>query len=230
MVLRLGYDHANYKVVSGGGGVPDGDSEVFAFSSGYRFATALVAGLESGAGMLHYSGENAGVTRAVDWNVGAFFDAQVTEKAKVRANAGYTVYLPQAGSGQLPAAEFTGVYARLGVNHALNRFVEYRLDGGRSISFAFFGGTVDLYTAMFEARWHVFRRLSLGTRFEFEHGSQVFSGRETFDRFGPGLNLDRQITRKVSANLRYQYYQRQSDVSGGDYAVNIVTLSVVFRL
>jgi uncharacterized protein (PEP-CTERM system associated) len=186
--------------------------------------------LESGGGLLRYSGENAGVTRAADWNLGSFLEAQVMEHVNVRAAIGYTVYAPEATDDQMAASEFTGVYARLGVDHRVNQHVEYSLSGGRSIDYGFFGGTIDLYSAVLQARWHFFRKLSLGTSFEYQHGSQVLGSRETFDRFGPSLNLERSLTRKLSGSLRYQYYQRQSDVSGGDYVMNIVTLSLVYRL
>ncbi len=230
IVVRLGYDHANYTVVTGVGGVPDGASEVFSLSAGYRVAPEILAGLESGGGLLRYSGENAGVTRAADCNVGGFIEAHVTEHVNVRAGVGYTIYAPEARAAQMNAPEFSGVYARLGLDHRVNRRVEYGLSGGRNISYGFFGGTIDLYSAMLQARWHLFQKLGLGTWFQFEHGSQVLAGRETFDRFGPGVSLERSITRKLSGNLRYQYYQRQSDVSGQDYVVNIVTLNLVFKL
>jgi len=55
-------------------------------------------------------------------------------------------------------------------------------------------------------------------------------GHETFDRFGPHLSLERQITAKMSGALRYQFYDRRSDVAGGDYTVNLVTLNIAYRL
>ena len=230
LVVRLGYDHANYALLAGDGGSPDGDSEVFAFSAGYRIAPEALAGVESGGGLLRYHGEDVAINRATDWNVGAFMDAQVMEHVRINARAGYTVYAPEVSDAHAPADEFTGIYARLALNHRVNRHVDYELSGGRSITFGFFSGTIDLYNALLGARWHLFRKLGLGTSFEFEHGSQVLAGHETFDRFGPGLSLDRSITRKLSGSIRYQYYQRQSDVPGGDYVINIVTLSLVYRL
>jgi hypothetical protein len=229
LVIKVGYDHANYSELTGGG-VPDGQSEISSLSAGYHFGPEIEAGLESGGGVTRYSGANTMIKEASDWNAGAFLETQPLEHIRLRAGVGYTLYSPQASGGQVSAAEFAGVYARLGLNHRLNKFVEYDLNGGRNISFGFFGGTIDLYNAALQVRWHLFQKISLGTWFGFEHGSQVLIGRETFDRFGPGLSLERPITRKMSGSVRYQYYQRRSDIPGGDYAVNIVTMSFAYRL
>jgi len=70
----------------------------------------------------------------------------------------------------------------------------------------------------------------LGTGFEFEHGTELTSSSETFDRFGPRLSLDRPLTAKMSGALRYQFYHRLSDVAGRDYNINLVTLNITYRL
>jgi hypothetical protein len=230
LVFRLGYDHANYFELTGGGGPPDGASEIASLSGGYRFGPEMETGLESGGGLTRYNGALAAIKLATDWNAGVFLESQPTEHVHLRARAGYTLYSPGESEAHLAAEEFTGIYARLALNHRLNQFVEYQLNGGRSISFGFFAGTIDLYDATLQVRWHLFQKISVGTWFGFEHGSQVLIGTETFDRFGPGLSLERPITRRMSASLRYQYYQRQSNIPGDDYAVNIVTMNFAFRL
>ena len=230
LVLKLGYDHANYATLTGGAGVPDGASDTASFSVGCRFEPELSAGLETGGGLIQYGGASVGVPEATDWNAGMFLETQPLEHVTLKAAGGYTAYAPQSGAGPANASEFTGAYARLALNHRLNQFVEYSLSGGRNISFGFFGGTIDLYQAALTARWHLFRKLGLATWFEIEHGSQVLVGREHFNRFGPGVGLDRAITRTLTGSLRYQYYQRGSDLPGADYAINLVTLSLVVRL
>lgn len=230
LVITVGYDHVNYARVSGSGGLPDGDSDIFALSGGYRWKPETTLGLESGGGWIRYGGDNTALPEAVDWNLGAFAESQPMEYVKIRAAGGYTVYAPQTGGTKASSGEFTGIYARLGLTHRINRHIEYNLNLSRSISFGFFAGTIDMYTASFEARWHLFQKLSVGTGFEFEHGSQLLVGRESFDRFGPRLSLERPITLKVSGALRYQYYQRRSDLPGGDYEINLLTLSIMYRL
>lgn len=230
LIMKLGYDHANYAALTGGTGVPDGASETASVSLGCRIEPELSAGLEAGGGLIQYSGASAGAPEATDWNGGLFLEAQPLEYVRFKASGGYTVYAPQTMGGFTSSGEFTGAYARLALNHRLNQFVEYAFSGGRNISFGFFGGTIDLYSAVLTAQWRLFRKLGLSSWFEFDHGSQVLFGREHFDRFGPGVGLDRSITRILSGSVRYQYYQRGSNLPGGDYAVNIITLSLVVRL
>jgi len=182
VVLKLGYDHVNYTLVSGDSGLPNGRSEVFFLSGGYTFRPGLVAGLELGGGFLHYSGGTTSFQNAADANAGAFVDVQLTENAHLRANGGYTVYSPDAAAGQPAAADFTGVYGRLLLVHKVNRFLGYTLGGSRTVNFAFFGGTIDLATAQLQLDWSFIQGVSVGTFFQYDHGAQLFSGTETFDR------------------------------------------------
>jgi hypothetical protein len=145
-----------------------------------------------------------------------------------RASVGYTVYTPDS---QVPGANvnFQGVYAELDLTHRLNQYVSYTLGGGRSVNFAFSGGTVDLYSLRWQANWNLIHKFTLGTGFEFDHGTQLAFGGETFDRYGPGLTLARRITRKLSAALSYQYFWRGSDVPGRNYTNNILVLNGTYQ-
>lgn len=230
LLLKLGYDHAGYNTLTGGLGMPDGSSDTVNCSVGWLFRPELTAGLESGGGFVDYSGPGTAITRAMDWNVGGFVQGRPMEHISARAAAGYTAYSAEGLSGQSPGNGFNGAYARLVLNHQLNQWFEYSLNAGRNVSFGFFGGTIDLCNADLSARWHIFQKLGLGTWFEFERGSQVLAGHERFERFGPGVSLDQSLGPKLSGSIRYQYYRRSSDRAGGDYFVNIVTVSLVVRL
>ena len=89
-----------------------------------------------------------------------------------------------------------------------------------------FGGTIDLYYARLHANWKVIEKVTLGTSFDYEHGSQVDIGNETFDRYGAGVTLGRPITAKLSGELGYRFYVRNSDLADRDYTVNVVSLNL----
>ena len=226
ILLTLGYDHANYITLSGGG-APDGASDVFSCSASYQLDSTTQLGLQAGGGFLSYSDSNAGGTPATDWNLGGLAQIHLLEYVSIRANAGYTVYAPLAGRA---AETFTGFYGQLGLQHRINKYLDYYVSGGRSINFGFYAGTIDLYSAVLTARWHLFQKLSVSIGLLFEHGSQALVGEETFQRFGPNVSLERSITSRLSGVLRYQFYNRQSNAAGLDYAINIVTATVVYRL
>lgn len=232
VILKLGYDHVTYSTLSGNnGGQTGGSSEVMSLSAGCLVAPGWRLGVELGGDRLHYdtSTTNAPYTDAWQWSVGAFCDAQPGEYLHVRANAGYTRYLPEFKSSAAGAGDFSGIYAQLELQHRLNQYVDYTLTAGRSLNFAFFGGTVDLYFARWDARWKIFRKTSVSTSFDFEHGKQLGAGAETFSRYGPAFSLSRPITEKLSGSVGYHYYWRESSLAGRGYTSSIVTSDLSYR-
>ncbi len=228
--LRFGYDHADYLALYTNTGQPDGQSELFSSSAAYVIKPGMLLGIELGGGLLNYSGTNTVFSKAHQWSVGSFYDTQLSQHLHARVSVGYSVYRPDAtGTLGAPGTEFSGVYAQIAISHRLNQYVDYTLSGGRSLNFALYGGTVDLYFARLNASWKIMQKVSIGTSFDFEHGSQVSFGSETFDRYGAGINLARAITSKLSGSLGYQYYWRTSDLSGRDYTVNSVTLNLRYQ-
>ena len=91
----------------------------------------------------------------------------------LQGDAGYTMYSPDSSGAIGNASNFSGMYAQFALTHRVNQYVDYSLSGGRSITFALFGGTIDLYSASWQANWRVLREISLATSFNYNHGSQV---------------------------------------------------------
>ena len=103
--------------------------------------------------------------------MGGFYDAPLTEYIHFKGHAGYTVYTPESGVGGITTGDFTGGYAQLDVTHRVNQYVTYTLSGGRALSIAFFGGTVDRTFAHWQANWRILQKMALGTSFSYEHGT-----------------------------------------------------------
>jgi hypothetical protein len=234
VVAQVGYDHVNYGSLyatdQNQAGQPDGMSEVFSVSAGYRITSAITAGLELGGSLLSYSQQNTNqfFSDATEWSAGGFVQAQISQYLSGRANVGYTIYTPEETVNGI-SGDFSGLYADLELTHRLNKYVDYTLSAGRTINFAFYGGNVDLYFVRWQAHWHFLHKIDLGTAFDYEHGTQLGVGGETFDRYGPVFSVGRAITPKLSASLNYQYFWRSSNVPGRDYAANIVTLNGTYR-
>ncbi len=226
VILRFGYDHVNYLALSSNNRQPDGQAELFSSSAAYALKPGMLAGIELGGGLLRYSGTNAPFRDAVQWSAGTFLDTQVSQYIHFRGSVGYTVYTPESSGPVGAGNEFTGVYAQTTITHQLNEYVSYTLSGGRSLNFALYGGTVDLYFARWQANWNIIRKISIGTSFDFDHGSQVSSGTETFDRYGAGISLGRALTRKLSGSVGYRFYWRGSDLPGRNYTVNVASLNL----
>jgi hypothetical protein len=226
VILQVGYDHANYGSITSHSPQPDGESDLFTGSAGYTIQPGMLVGAEVGGGFVHYTGPNAVFSDAVQWNAGGFYDTQVSPYFHCRANVGYTVYEPQNGTGLPQGGQFSGFYADIAITHRVNQFLNYTLDGGRSINYTFYGGTVDLYHAALSMNWKLLRKTAINTTFVFEHGTQLLPFSEVFDRFGPSLTFTRPLTRKLNMSLGDQFYWRSSDLPGRDYLVNILSFWV----
>ncbi len=231
VVVRGGFDHVDYVALSGSSGQPDGQSELAWSSAGYALKPGMFAGVELGGGLLHYSGTNVSFSDARQVNAGVFFESQVSQYLHFRGSVGYTLYSPDTGqsTNSNSVSDFTGIYADLSLQHRLNRFLDYTLSAGRSINFAFYGGSVDLTYARWLANWKVMEKVGIGTSLQYEHGTQVTFTGETFDRYGGSISLSRTLTAKSSGSLGYQFYWRTSDVKGRDYTANIVSLNFSYR-
>jgi hypothetical protein len=229
-VVRAGYDHVNYDSLNGGNGQnfsgqESGYSEVFSASAGYALKPGMLLGVELGDTLINYTTTTTYYPNANQWNVGGFYDTPVSEYIHFTAHAGYTMYTPESSGATTNSTSFSGMYGQLDITHRLNQYMTYSLSGGRTLSTAFAGGTIDRYFAHWGANWQIVRKVSLGTTLTYEHGTQLGVGGEIYDQYGPGISLNRSITEKLTSSLGYQVYWRTSDQPGRNYTVNVVSLN-----
>src|ERR1019366_9094327 len=139
----------NYGSLSGGnaqgsGGQPSGYSEVFPASVGYTLKPGMLLGMELGGSLINYNTTTTiqPYSNAIQWNVGGFYDTPLSEYIHFTAHAGYTVYSPQSSGTATPSGDFSGMYGQIEIRHRVNQYMDYSLSGGRSLSVAFYGGTI----------------------------------------------------------------------------------------
>jgi hypothetical protein len=226
--ITLGYDHTDYLGLFADTDLPSGRSEVFALNTSVDPGLPVRLGSQFGAGITHYVSKPAS-QETVNLSAGAFVRGQPMRYVTLEASAGCTAYSDRSPLGG-KTGTFQTFYGQLAINHRVNRYFDYDVRGGHSVSFGFYAGTIDLYEFIFETRTHCFQKIAVTTGFVFEHGSELFAARESFDRFGPHLKLERPIGRNLSAALRYQYFKRRADTLGGDYDINILELSLLYRM
>lgn len=235
IIAKVGYDHVNYMALGEFRSLPDAQLEVFSSSAAWLIRPGIMAGVDGGATLVKYIGLGDSLyyrlyySDGTQWNVGAFYEAQISEYISGRASLGYSVFTPETGLAALTRGEFNGVYAQLSARHRLNQYVDYSLNGGRLLNFAYYGGMLDQYFAGIDARWHFVRKTGLVTSFNYQHGSNGGIGLEKFDWFGPSISLERQITAKLTATLAYHFYWRGSNLPNRDYTANVVSLRAVYR-
>jgi len=226
VILALNLDHLNYSTLSGDANQPDGQYELASVQAGYALQPQTIVGAQMGGGYIQYRGENVVFDSAIQWNAGMFLKSPLTDYLSATARAGYTRYSPETDAGFVEAEKFSGIYADATLKHRLNEWVTYYLSGGRTIQLGFYSGAVDLYYARWHATWQLIEKVSLGTNLSYEAGEQFNGSLEQFSRSGVGLTLGRQLAKKLTAGISYQFYSRTSDLAGGDYVVNIAGLNL----
>lgn len=221
----LGYDHANYIALNSSAAIPDAASENFFMNGGIRPAGGILAGVEAGGGLVHYSRSTTLTPDASQWNAGAFCTAKISRYMDARLDAGYTALLPDETSANFDSTAFSGVYAQFMLTHRVNRFFNYSLSAGRSIDLQYDGEPYNRYDVRLQSNWTFLHNYTLATPLWWEHGTEVYFQAATYDQYGAGFSLGRQLTEKLSGALAYQFVRETSKETGLAYTDNIISLS-----
>lgn len=237
VVTQLGYDHVNDISLGSSQQEPDAASDNWFMNAGVRVLPELMVGVESGVGLISYDqGQSAPQQPdATQWNAGAFGKWQVSEHINARLDAGWTDYSPAATSGFTNLSSSANMYFQLLITHQVNQFFDYILSASRITESTFYGQPYDTYTVRLQPNWRIFRKYTLSTPFWWEKGDQLASnvyglaGANNYDQYGAGITIGREITKKLSGTLGYQFVKETSSESSLNYTVNIVSLNFSYR-
>jgi hypothetical protein len=232
-LVTFGYDHGNYLALDSSQQMPDAASENFFLNGGVRPVPEILAGLETGLGLVHYS--RSGTANSVDtpdatqWNVGAFCTATISDYMDARLDAGYTMFTPDTTPTNYSSAAVSGFYLQFLITHRVNQFFNYSLSAGRSIDLQYTGQPYDRYTARWQPNWSFLRKYTISTPLWWEHGTEVYYQTASYDQYGAGIDIRRQLTQKLSSGISYQFVKETSGQPGLNYTDNIVSLSFTYR-
>jgi hypothetical protein len=225
-VVTIGYEHANYMSLGSSQQQPNGASDNVFVNFGARIRPEILAGVEAGGGLVSYDqSASASSPNAMQWHAGVFCQAQISEYMSARLDAGYTVLSPDTTSTNVNVGDETGFYFQFSLSHRVNRFLNYTLSAGRSTDFGFYGLAYSHYFARLEPNWNLFRKYQISTPFSWGQGTQTYNKAADFDQFSMGINIGRQITKKLSGSISYQFVKETSSQAGLNYMVNIVGLN-----
>jgi hypothetical protein len=236
-LVTFGYDHGNYLALDSSQGasqgVPDAASENFFLNGGVRIVPEILAGLEAGDGLVHYSrsgtASSINAPDATQWNLGAFCTATISDYLDARLDAGYTVFTPDTTSANFSSAGESGFYLQFLITHRVNQFFNYSLSGGRSIDLYYTGQPYDRYTVRWQPNWNFLRKYTISTPLWWEHGTEIYYQSASYDQYGAGISIGRQLTQKLSSGISYQFVKETSGQPGMNYTDNIVSLSFTYR-
>ena len=235
VVLSTGYDHGNYVNLNSNPGTQDSASENIFLNAGVRVRPELLAGVEAGASAVHYSQPNGTYQSLPDthqWSAGAFTQYKATDHIDAELHVGYTELLPQNSSTNFSTSASQGVYFGASIAHRVNEWLDYTLSADRSQNLQSSGAPYTIYSVRWSPNWRFIQKFSLSTPVWWQHGKQFYyyGGNDyTYDQYGAGINLGRQLTQKLSGSLGYQYVQETSDQRGLNYTVNTISLNFNYQ-
>jgi hypothetical protein len=232
-LITFGYDHGNYLALDSNGWPPDAASENFFLNGGMRPIPEILAGLETGFGLVHYSHSGAANSTATpdatQWNLGAFCTATISDYLDARLDAGYTVFSPDTTTANLSSAGESGFYLQFLITHRVNQFFDYSLSAGRSMDLQYTGQPFDRYTARWQPNWNFLSKYTISTPLWWEHGTEIYYQTASYDQYGAGISIGRQLTQKLSSSISYQFVKETSGQPYWNYTDNIVSLSFSYR-
>ena len=232
-LVMFGYDHGNYLAMGSSSWLPDAASENFFLNGGVRPVPEILAGLETGFGLVHYSRSGAArsitVPDATQWNLGAFCTATISEYMDARLDAGYTVFTPDTTSTNFSSAGSSGFYLQFLITHRVSRFFNYSLSAGRSTDLQYSGQPYDRYTVRWQPNWSFLRNYTISTPLWWEHGTEIYYQTASYDQYGARIDIRRQLTQKLSGSISYRFVKETSGQRGLNYTDNIMSLSFSYQ-
>ena len=238
VVSSLGYDHANYLSLSHSQGQPDVSSEnLFGNAGVWALPSQLLLGLEAGGSLINYNQQTLSgspVANAVQWNIGAFASAQISQNISIRLDSGYSDYIPDSAGTNLLTSDTSGFYLSLSISHRVNKVLSYTLSAGRSTDLSAYGQPQTYYFVRLNPNLNLFNKYSLGTQFWWQQASDVYNsataGIGKYDQYGVGFNINHDINKHLSASVYYQFVKYSgSNLSVTRYTDDIVGLSFNYR-
>ena len=91
------------------------------------------------------------------------------------------------------------------------------------------GQPYDRYTARWQPNWSFLRKYTISTPLWWEHGTEVYYQSASYDQYGAGISIGRQLTQKLSSSLSYQFVKETSGQPGLNYTDNIISLSLTYQ-
>ncbi len=124
-------------------------------------------------------------------------------------------------------SDLNSYYANLTLAHRLNRFVTETLAAGRETQSGLQTNYQITDYVRYTANVRMLRDITTGFTFFYDH--DTLSSRanpETIDRYGAGVNVSYQLTRKASVSAGYQFIIKDSSLIDNSYNQNRFFLSV----
>jgi len=156
------------------------------------------------------------------YQVGPFLNARLSEYITASGRVGYVWgqftgnQTPDSAAGGNPST----FYLNAALDHRFNEFMNYTLSASRStqISASLGQNYVEVWLFNFRPSWKIIDQMTISTPFFVELGKQSGSiNAETYQRYGPALNLGYKLTEKLASSLNFSYLIKDSNLPSYSY-------------
>ena len=228
IVLSLGYDHYTFISSTSQYDYLDRGTELPVGRAGFRFSSAVTAGLEATGSFNRY--DQSLLNNSTGFSVGGYADWQVGEYLKVTPHAGYAAYYFDQTSLSLQAQDQDAWYFGLGVAHRLNEKVSYTLNAGHELRLGIYSDLVDAWYVRPYVNLRVIKDVTLTLGAPYEHGQYKGGGQnDKYDWFGGSVGLGYQLMEKLTTSLTYRFTIRDSSADDSSYTQNLVELRFSYQ-
>ncbi|MCI0536580.1 MAG: outer membrane beta-barrel protein [Verrucomicrobiales bacterium] len=227
-ILSGGYSHLTSLSTSPQFEYTDHATDMFYLRSSFKPHPAVIAGLDSSLGLNRYDQQL--LTDSVNYTFGAFVNWEITDSIRAQANAGYSIYDFDQGSGLFLVDDVDGMYFDLTVSHLVNRWMSHQLNAARSFRVGINSDIQDTYRFGYTATLQFIRDLAINLDAAYELGNEpFFLESETYRRYLVGAGTSYQLMEKLRASLAYRFTTKTSDTAIRDYHQNQVTLTLNYK-
>ncbi len=248
--LAIGYDHQNIVPTGTAIETQDGSTEIFSGRAGWKFAPTTVAGIEATYSTTAYN--QAVLNNNSSYTIGAYGQWHPSEYFSIIPRAGFSIFQFQQTStsgetvsnsagnpvgvltGQpLQTSDFDAWYADLTLVHDITRALSYSLSVGHQIQVGFQSDAVEDSYVRLGSTWKIIKDLDLHASFLYEHGQEGIGNvagnlTETYDWYSGMIDVNRQLTTRLSVGLNSRFTVRSSNSSSFAYTQALVGVHMAY--
>jgi hypothetical protein len=227
LILSAGFDYDSVNVLSGPFTSFTHDSDLFKQRSSLLLNATDRVGLELEGGLTFY--DQSHFENNTEFAVGPFYEIQFSPHLKAKLAGGFVAhsFTPTSFSA---IRSFDSYYIDLTLGHDLNKWFSHWLSAGRRVE----GGTpnASLYIHDFlyyQVNFYAVKDTRFGFRISYEHGDTEGGLDEVFDRYGGSFFVSRNINRRLTANVTYEFWRKNSDLYDYGYVQNRLIFDASFK-
>jgi hypothetical protein len=248
LILGVGFDEKNYIASSSLFNYLNYTSENPIARAGFHLSSYLTAGVEGTASFTTYSQEV--LNNSQTYSAGVYADWKPDTYFHVIVRGGYSIYdfdqtsqstdvfnespvVGVAGEG-IRTSDLSTWYAALTVSHQITEAISYNATVSHQVVPGVQSDASEVTHVGPTVSWAMTKRLNLRSSITYEHAQQGLgniSGNvsEIYNFFNGSLSADYAIMTTLLASLSYRRAMRYSNLEGGSYAQDLVSLTLTYR-